>query len=219
MNNKKDYFNLIETLSKEQIKVYNFLKNKPDLLDIYLNEIKVQRDLEELSLLDPLTKLGNKRKFDRDLKIIKEISDRNKENFSLVYIDLDSFKEINDLYGHPVGDKVLMDVGLTLENSIRKYDLAYRQGGDEFALILPNTGLSYGRIIAERVRKNITQIIYGDKKINASLGIGNYKLTSLNLEDLINYTDKALLHAKYKLGKNLVGYHDGESLLPLKKAI
>lgn len=172
------------------------------------------KELEALSLTDPLTGLENFRALEKELEIAKTDSDRHGNNFSLVYLDLDGFKAVNDTYGHDAGDKILTDIAELLIESLRPTDRKFRQGGDEFAIILPQTSLIQGTIVAEKIRYQIGEnISYRGLPINGTLGVGNYIETSQDIQSLKEYTDAALYHSK-KLGKNRVSSHNGAEIIP-----
>ena len=123
-------------------------------------------------------------------------------HFSILMIDIDNFKKVNDTYGHLVGDKVLKKVAETTKKTIRKSDVAIRYGGEEFLIILPHTDLEAAKIAAERIRKNIEKLDVDGVKVTVSVGIADNSL-SPKLEDLIRKADQALYIAK-RTGKNKV---------------
>ena len=123
-------------------------------------------------------------------------------HFSILMIDIDDFKKVNDTYGHLVGDKVLKKVAETTKKTIRKSDVAIRYGGEEFLIILPHTDLEAAKIAAERIRKNIEKLDVDGVKVTVSVGIADNSL-SPKLEDLIRKADQALYIAK-RTGKNKV---------------
>jgi diguanylate cyclase (GGDEF)-like protein len=173
------------------------------------------KELERTSLEDSLTGLGNLRALEQELEMARENSDREESNFSLVYLDLDGFKAVNDTYGHGAGDKVLRDVSDILNKCVRQTDRTFRQGGDEFAVILPKTSLIEGLTIAEKIRENIqSQVYFEELLVRGTLGVGNYRETTKDITQLRKYTDDALNHAKYVLGKNKVAHHDGAQIIP-----
>ncbi len=167
-------------------------------------------DMEEIERLihyDALTSLYNRR------TIIKKLDDhlnhtiRYSENFTLIMLDIDHFKEVNDYYGHLVGDDALEYIACIIKHSLRKTDIAGRYGGDEFVIILPKTDLATGEQIAQRIRRNIEAAEMTDHSgntfhITISQGIccfqGNEKASSL-----IARADNALYKAK-KDGRNRV---------------
>lgn len=114
--------------------------------------------LEEVSVTDSLTGVGNRRFFDRRLREEVSRCRRYGTPLSLVLIDLDHFKDINDRHGHPVGDDVLVHVGAALRERVRSGELVARIGGDEFAVLMPNTDLDGARAFAEWVEEALTKL-------------------------------------------------------------
>jgi diguanylate cyclase (GGDEF)-like protein len=120
-----------------------------------LQAAQLHGDVEEQSRKDALTGLANRRQFDEDLAASVEQARRYGHEVSLVMIDLDHFKQINDLYGHPRGDEVLQDVAAILAHCVRSVDTAYRYGGEELCVLLPDTGAAQALELAERVRRQV----------------------------------------------------------------
>lgn len=109
----------------------------------------------ELSLKDPLTGLANRRHFQNVLSREIDVVARSGEHTLLLMLDIDHFKKVNDTYGHPAGDQVLQAVAKCLASCIRPMDTVARYGGEEFAVILPSCQVSFGKIVAERIRETI----------------------------------------------------------------
>src|SRR5262249_26490050 len=118
---------------------------------------QLQKRLHKLATVDELTKLCNRREFDRNLAFEAERFRRYGQVYSLMMIDVDHFKSVNDTHGHQVGDRVLRWVADTIRGGIRSIDVAGRFGGEEFAVILPSTGLSVAQTIAERLREGVAE--------------------------------------------------------------
>lgn len=118
--------------------------------------------------------------------------------FSIIMLDIDKFKEINDNYGHRMGDKVLSKLCKTVLNNIRKSDVIGRYGGEEFIIVLPNIGVNDAEIIAERIRnKIIEEKLMGDKReVTVSMGVANYPKHATTYDELIEKSDQALYEAK-----------------------
>lgn len=151
---------------------------------------------------DELTSLYNHRSFHE--RIEQEIArgSRFGGTFSLIMMDIDLFKSYNDIYGHLAGDQVLRKVGKYLESSIRGIDLAFRYGGEEFAVILPEARLDDAYKVAERIRKTIeSKSSSRAMPITASLGVGNWPNDGVMKEEVISLTDAALYRAK-QTGRN-----------------
>lgn len=165
-------------------------------------------ELEYYSVHDPLTGLYNRRHFNELVTYEVERSERHKHEFSILLFDLDNFKDINDSYGHPCGDAVLQKLGETLLEHVRKGDTPTRLGGDEFAVLLPETPLAGGKIVAETLRialQNATFVSPQGKSfsITTSIGVAAYPQDANNFTDLMTGVDIALYSAKQR-GKNVV---------------
>ncbi len=154
---------------------------------------------------DPLTQIGNRAAF--DLSLEKQISahERHKTEFSLMVIDIDHFKQVNDTYGHIAGDKVLKLVAQTIRKTLRRSDDVYRYGGEEFVVILSNTQQGGATFIAERIRKAIEALKVELNKtisVTASIGIAASEKTE-QVSQTLEFADKALYQAK-ESGRNQV---------------
>lgn len=159
---------------------------------------------EKRARIDELTKLSNRRHFDETID--KEIHRhfRYGSMLSLIIIDVDNFKSYNDLMGHVSGDKLLQKVAQIINSSVRNIDMTFRYGGDEFAIILPNTSVDSGFGLAERVRKNVEEGTKGEPiLISLSLGIAGWPNDGITTQELITAADQALYHAK-RTGQNRV---------------
>lgn len=171
------------------------------------NELLIlSQKYEKLSRRDELTSLSNRR--DIAEKIDNEVSrfERNQHPFCVLMLDLDNFKQINDVHSHHCGDHVLSEVGRTLSQSTQKRDCVARWGGEEFLVLLPETGIQQARIIAERLRENIADMdcSYQDIPIRITLSIGIAEFNqNTTVDDMIKRADKMLYTAKHG-GKNMV---------------
>lgn len=158
-------------------------------------------ELYETSIRDPKTGLYNHRFFETVLTMEIEKAKRGQENFSLIMIDIDDFKKVNEKYGHIQADEILVRLAKMMSNTIRKYDILSRFGGEEFMILLPETTLENAKLFSERLRRKIHNDKFLSKKsIKVSGGIAQYK----KLETARSFkerTNKALLQAK-KLGKD-----------------
>lgn len=166
--------------------------------------IELQKIIEDANT-DPLIGITNRRKGSE--YIANEIVCLRNINYqsSLIMYDIDNFKQINDEYGHEVGDLVLRQITSTVEKVIRNSDINVRWGGEEFIVICPNTNLSDALILAERFRKSIEKSIFiTDIKITASFGVVEIKKAE-DFKELINRVDKLLYKSK-KEGKNRISF-------------
>ncbi|MCP4295915.1 MAG: diguanylate cyclase, partial [Proteobacteria bacterium] len=144
-------------LSYEQLTVE--LKQAKEKAENFAKELKkANEQLRDMAFKDGLTGLYNHRYFQDLMDNELSRSRRYKKPFSLIMLDLDHFKKINDEYGHPVGDVVLKEVSKAINNTIRDSDIAARYGGEEFAVVLPETELRGAAMVAERLRKAIEQL-------------------------------------------------------------
>lgn len=168
---------------------------------------KLEKEVEEkrkLSETDFMLKTNNRAKFIELLR--KEIDRANRYNndLSLIMFDIDSFKSVNDNYGHHIGDKILMEVVAVAKESIRSNDILARYGGDEFMVICPQTNKTKAKKIAERLRQNIQNHKYSKNlNITCSFGVSSLKNKKKDLDLFIKKADDALYTAK-RGGKNNV---------------
>jgi diguanylate cyclase (GGDEF)-like protein len=152
---------------------------------------------EKKARIDELTGLLNRRSLDE--MIDNEISRHSRYGgvFSLAILDLDSFKVFNDTFGHPAGDKLLREVSNTIKGAIRNADRAFRYGGDEFAILLPQTTVEAGIQVTERVRKSIAEeVSSGDIPVTISIGLASWPDDGISHTDIIAAADVTLYRAK-----------------------
>ncbi len=167
------------------------------------------RRLEVLAHTDPLTAVLNRRALTERLASELERVKRYETQVSLLLIDIDHFKRVNDSYGHLVGDDVLMDVGALLQRAVRSVDVVARYGGEEFVIALPETGLMGATVFAERIRELIEEHRFShaggsELHLTASVGVACYPSPGLEtVEDLLATADQALYRAKAE-GRNRV---------------
>jgi diguanylate cyclase (GGDEF)-like protein len=159
------------------------------------------RLLLTLSSTDPLTGLYNRRMLMQTLEKEFDRHKRAQKNLALLMIDIDHFKAVNDSYGHLNGDRILVDLAKLLKGYLRPYDIATRFGGEEFALVLPDTTSTGAHDVAERLRKAVEELKFsGDlrtTKITISVGIACYPSPeAADIDQLLNAADKALYQAK-----------------------
>jgi len=167
-----------------------------------------QKKLAEMATRDQLTGLYNRRYFMEALEREVARAERYEPDLVLCMMDLDHFKRINDTYGHPAGDMVLSEIGSKLKECIRESDLICRYGGEEFAVILPNTQPEKARIVCERFRELVAghKFIHNPSEfhITLSIGIASYdRGTDQSPLEFIDAADQALYQAK-SAGRNRV---------------
>ncbi len=198
-----------------QIKIHNKLKE----LEVKIRELTKRNSvLEQLAITDSLTELYNKGYILQRLESEMIRSARYNEPISLIIIDLDYFKKINDSFGHVAGDNILRKLAKILVESVRDVDIVARYGGEEFIVVCPNTSIGGAAILAERIRENVQNTIFRsgsfDIKLTISLGLSSMSSSSLaggevNSSRLIEEADLALYKAKAS-GRNRVAVHTNE---------
>lgn len=169
-----------------------------------LAETRVQNDaleeanrrLQALATSDGLTGLKNHRAFQETLREHFAQAKRSQIPFSLLMLDVDHFKQYNDAFGHPAGDEILKQMAALLANTVREGDIVARPGGEEFAVILPQTDSRRALILAERLRWTIKAAIWPLRSITASFGIATYKQTMAGPDQLIAEADTAMYQSK-----------------------
>jgi polar amino acid transport system substrate-binding protein len=174
-----------------------------DLHDVQAQLEHQNRMFKRQSITDALTGIYNRLKLDEDLAYAIARSERTKNEFSVILLDIDNFKLVNDRFGHLVGDELLKAFSSLLVSSIRKSDIAGRWGGEEFLIICPDTDLQGCEKLAEQLRKQIAEYEFPEKRVlNASLGVAAHQQGE-NADTMIARVDKALYRAK-KDGRNRV---------------
>ena len=157
--------------------------------------------LSHASATDTVTRLANRRAFEQRLAEEVQRMHRLLYPLALFIVDVDSFKQINDTFGHPTGDKVLRKVAQVLKRACRETDFVARFGGDEFAVLLPGTDLQGARIIAERCRVAVEKLAWPEHPVRVSIGVAQLPSSARDGSSLVDDADRALLRAKQG-GKN-----------------
>lgn len=183
------------------------------VLVYYFNEYlegmtSLYRKYKKDSSKDFLTGLNNVRSFDSIFNSLAENTALKGEKLSLLYIDIDFFKKVNDTYGHSNGDVILRELALIITKTCRSFDIVSRNGGEEFSVILLDCPSEYALKIGEKIRKNVEESLFtllsGEKiKITISVGVASYPATTTDTNLLIEQADTALYKAK-KTGRNKV---------------
>ncbi|MCC6160158.1 MAG: diguanylate cyclase [Deltaproteobacteria bacterium] len=171
------------------------------LTAVAVNDARLYEQMEQLATTDSLTELTNRRAFNTALTGEIARHERTRAGLSLILLDIDHFKRVNDTYGHPAGDEVLRAVAAAIRGEIRNVDTAARWGGEEFAIVLPSTTPPGARKFAERLRKKIAGLdvpVEGGRRIRVtiSLGIAGIPQDAENLGGLVEAADAALYHSK-----------------------
>jgi len=162
------------------------------------------------ALTDSLTQLPNRGAFLARGDVDFRLSQRYGDALSVIMMDADLFKQVNDTRGHQVGDAVLEAIARTAESAVRSFDMVGRLGGEEFAIILVRTGIQDALACAERIRANIEALVFdtavGSLKVTASFGVAQFSADDATFADLLNRADGALYGAK-RSGRNRVTAH------------
>jgi diguanylate cyclase (GGDEF)-like protein len=160
--------------------------------------------LEKLSVTDQLTGLRNRRYFDDHFAIERKRAKRYNKALSLIMIDIDNFKKINDAYGHQVGDSVLQAFSNLLQENVRPSDTISRWGGEEFIILLPSTSPENAIVVAQKIQSAVNLYHFSEVgNLTASFGVSNVEPNSNSNRDSVNQADQALYEAK-KQGRNRV---------------
>jgi diguanylate cyclase (GGDEF)-like protein len=169
--------------------------------------------LYTMAITDELTQLFTPRHFRSIIDREYQEFERFGKKITLLMIDLDDFKRVNDTYGHVMGDNVLKGVAGWISKSVRDRDLVFRYGGEEFAVILPSTDMKGGKHVAERIRRNICDARFEDGgvsiQVTTSIGVASCPENATGIRDLILSADNALYAAK-RNGKNCVVASDAK---------
>jgi diguanylate cyclase (GGDEF)-like protein len=164
--------------------------------------------LEKMVSIDRLTQVHNRNYYELQVPLEIERANRNRMSLAFLIIDIDDFKKVNDVHGHDVGDRVLRLVAQTVRKSLRKIDLLFRYGGEEFIVLLPGTGADSARRTAERIRGVVARVEHSledGRKVKVTISIGGsiYPAQAQNESQLFRMADRALYAAKEE-GKNRV---------------
>jgi diguanylate cyclase (GGDEF)-like protein/PAS domain S-box-containing protein/putative nucleotidyltransferase with HDIG domain len=171
-------------------------------LEYSREEIRKQNEeLRILATLDPLTSCLNRRAFFEQFEVHWKTSQRYNHPVSCIMIDLDHFKNVNDKWGHSVGDEVLRGVAGALRNTMRECDAICRYGGEEFCVLLPHVDIESAFLAAERFRKAVMALEFKGLQVTVSMGISSSTLGAGDIQELLLQADKSLYLAKYN-GRN-----------------
>ena len=182
----------------------NFLGLFAKQIELAITIADLFQAVKEQAVTDSMTGLFNRRYFEEFIKKEAIRAERQNQNFTVIGLDLDHLKQINDVYGHNYGDIAIKAIAEVLKNNARSIDVAARMGGEEFNLILPGVDSAGGLVAAERIRKAIEGVEL-DKigHITASVGVATYLEHSDDLDELLELTDQAMYESKRK-GRNRV---------------
>lgn len=203
------------TLAINQAQVHRFIMKPWDNVNLRLQlqealahhrDLNEMRRLERLAITDPVTGLTNHRFFQERMKEEADRSLRHNRAFSLIMIDVDHFKAYNDKFGHPAGDQALFKLAQSIKKAMRGADTVSRYGGEEFGMILPETGKAAAVEVAERIRVAQQDSVVDPSRnyvFTLSIGVASFPDDAKTPEGLIEIADQALYRAKKK-GRNRV---------------
>ncbi len=200
------------SFSKENLETLNVMA---DQISMVINNVCLYQKINHLSITDELTDLYNYRYFQDMLKREFERAQRYDLNLSLIMIDIDHFKAVNDTYGHQQGDIILRELGVKFKKEVREsLDTPVRYGGEEFAFILPSTDKKGAFFVAERIRQKIAENKFPGRgkslKITISLGVASYPAKGIGkFSDLVKKADEALYRSKEQ-GRNKVSVYENK---------
>lgn len=194
-------FSSRESISDSEL---NFLNLFAKQIELAITIADLFQAVKEQAITDGMTGLYNRRYFEEYIKKEAERAERQNQKFTIIGLDLDHLKQINDTYGHNYGDIAIKTIAEVLKNNARSIDIAARMGGEEFNLLLPGVDSAGGCIAAERIRKAIAAVeLEKIGHITASLGVATYLEHSEDIEDLLELADRAMYESK-RNGRNRV---------------
>ena len=178
-----------------------------------IENAKLHQETFQMAITDALTGLYNRRYFEQMLPQELERADRYQQSFGVLMIDVDNFKSFNDTYGHPMGDRILATIAASIVKALRSVDFAFRYGGEEVAVILPETTERSACQVAERIRKRVVKdtnkLMRGTLKepVTVSVGVACYPADGMDADVLVSRADDLLYLAK-GAGRNCVRCHE-----------
>lgn len=199
------------------------LRTLADLLATALHNAFVFQKMQQQSITDGLTGIKTRRFFNEALQSEWKRASRSGRPFSVVLIDLDKFKNVNDTMGHLEGDLVLARIGRILEQKSRQSNVVARYGGDEFVILMPETGVEQAQILSERLRLWIaTDTVLNERQITGSFGVATFPVHGASAEDILRIADMGMYAAK-RAGGNHVStpeeFGHGEGLLAHRQLV
>jgi diguanylate cyclase (GGDEF)-like protein len=203
--------NFMHPLLSRQLQHYmgtNFVVPDGEMRDLFEAISGHYQELEYLARFDPLTGVANRRHFVEMVEAEMARSSRYGKQLSILMVDIDRFKEVNDVYGHQAGDIILQALCETCKIVLRAFDIVGRWGGDEFAILLPETPPAIAPQVAERLREAIENTVvdpemHSPLRFSVSIGCASRNARDDSLDALLNVADKALYDAK-RTGRNRV---------------
>ncbi|MBC8015808.1 MAG: GGDEF domain-containing protein [Sporomusaceae bacterium] len=216
-NHMDEQNKMLLSVNAELLAVQEILKERTIQLESSCSRMEV------MAMTDPLTEIANRRCFFETLE--RQFTERvcNRCPISLLIIDIDFFKTINDTYGHQAGDTVLLELARIIQDNAREEDLAARIGGEEYAILLPGTLLEQAVSVANRIQTGIGKhkFLLGEDQVSVTASIGictlSQALCCFDREKIVNYADQALYHSKHN-GRNSISVYDPDTHLITKVA-
>jgi diguanylate cyclase (GGDEF)-like protein/putative nucleotidyltransferase with HDIG domain len=199
--------------SQSQVQLLSQLASR---IAMPIENARLYAEAEQRARIDQLTGLWNRRHLEERIQVEIGRHSRYGGTFSLIILDLDFFKAFNDSYGHLAGDRLLKQLGTVMKDAIRTTDEAFRYGGDEFAILLPQTTLRDAYEVAERVRDQVASEIKVDGvSVTASFGLASWPVDGVRINEVISAADIALYYAKQSGGNQ--SHAISEILIPSPK--
>lgn len=184
---------------------FELAKRFADAAALAIDNAKLITELDQQSLSDHLTGLYNHRHFHERLREELTRASRSRDSTALLMFDIDDFKKVNDIYGHSMGDKILIGIAEILKETVRGSDVPCRIGGEEFAVILPSCDAGDALGLASRLLARVAQLQLGDVgQISISIGISQGPEHAMNPKELVTYAEASMLTAKSKGGNRVV---------------
>ncbi|MDD0853499.1 GGDEF domain-containing protein [Halobacteriovorax sp. GB3] len=213
--NGQEYFAIHKSDRKINNVVMDYLIQFLETTFTKLNRYDEVSELKNLIHVDDVTDLYNQRKFSLDIDELIESYNLNKQSFSIIFVDIDHFKKVNDGHGHLVGTTLLKEVGVIIKDCVRNTDSCYRYGGDEFVLLIPESDLSLAKKIGERILNKISKKEFkitedmslenGEKtfRLSVSVGVATFPDNANSKNEIIKIADQMMYAAK-KSGRSRV---------------
>lgn len=195
------YIETDSTLNRFDLETYKIIHSLSNV--IYLN--LENKRLKNIAVIDKVTGVYTRKFFEERIQTIIDLYRKNETSFSLLMLDIDKFKSINDTFGHQKGDEVLSILGNEILKNVRNSDVVGRYGGEEFIIILHNTNTDTAMEISDKIRKCVESIEFPgiNRPITVSIGISQFPIHSRFKNDLIYKADQALYYAKEVMGRNM----------------